>query len=349
MISLSNENILKLALSAYPPNDIHSLHKVAKNATLSKVLLKLLTYEPIYKPPGIEITLLNRYLSTITLLPDGNLILASNDGTLEKWDINNLNNPTLLATLNTYMDSITSLVPLPDNNMLICNRNSKLQLWNTKTNTCIRTIPLGRYKPSTYCPIILSNGNIAMSISRINSDLPNAYIIILNLNGDNNIVKVLDEDSHYSHSLVNLSGGRFASGNSKGLMSVWDIDNEYNCLKSLPGQTSNSCSLAFCKRRNLLFSGSYDSTITLVDMNSYERVAHFNTGQSSIRHVLLLPGGYFVTAYFGVKIWNVKNYECVSTIEGNDDSVLSLSHLKNKKMVSLLCLKYGEIKIYNYK
>jgi WD40 repeat protein len=340
---LNNENILKLILSNFKLPKIKILNYETKNWTISKTLLKLLSYEAIYKSLGntgnTSFGKQEKFISLFPINNDGNIIAYSEDFTLKTCDIKN----NIIKPLdNCGQIYITSMLILPNNILLTCT-TSALQLWDLK-NECnlLKKIKLGNYR-YLYNPILLDNGNIA--ISAINNF---SYIVIVDCSKhEHNIVKELNENTYYAFSLVTLSNNKFASGNSKGLISIWDIADDYKCLKSFENHKCQQVStLAFSEKENLLFSGFYNSTIKVFNMNDYVCVANFNTFQDSDAYIVLLPGGYFASVCKSVKIWNATNYHCVNTIEGNGSSFYSLLRLNDNRLVT--CSDDKGIAIWDY-
>jgi WD40 repeat protein len=326
---LNNENILKLILSNFKLPKIKILNYETKNWTISKTLLKLLSYEAIYKSLGnTGNTSFGKQEKFISLLPinnDGNIIAYSEDYTLKNWDIKNNISKPLINCGEIY---ITSMLILPSNILLTCTI-SGLQLWDLK-NECNLLKKIAFENRNFYNPILLANGNLAFSAMNNFS-----YLIIIDYSKDEDyIVKELNENTYPAFSLVNLSNNRFASGNCEGVIKIRDITDDYKCLKRFEKRKLKICSLAFSEKDNLLFSGFHNSTIRIFNMNNYVCVANFNTFQDSDAYIVLLPGGYFASVCKIIKIWDMRNYHCVNTIEGNGSYFYSLLLLNGNRLVT---------------
>jgi WD40 repeat protein len=57
-------------------------------------------------------------------------------------------------------------------------------------------------------------------------------------------------------SLANIVNDKFASGNWDGVITIWDINNDYSCNADLFGHDGLIRALLYIERYNLLLSGS---------------------------------------------------------------------------------------------
>jgi WD40 repeat protein len=342
MGDLNNENILKLILNNFKLFKVKTLSFEIKNRTISKALLKLLNYEAIYKSLGNQGKIFfgkqEKFISLLPFNNDMNIIAYSEDYTLKTWDIKNNISKTLDNCGEIF---ITSMLILPNNILLTCTAFA-LQLWDLKNEyNLLKKITFENYR-YLYNPILLNNRNLAISAMNYFS-----YLVIVDYSkNEDYIVKEFKENTYFAFSLINLSNNRFASGNCEGVISVWDIADDYKCLKSFENRKCRVYSLAFGEKENLLFSGFYDSTIKVFNINDYVCVANFNTFQDSDAYIVLLPGGYFASVCKSVKIWSSNNYHCVNTIEGNGSCFYSLLLLNDNRLVT--CSNDMGIAIWDY-
>jgi WD40 repeat protein len=349
---LHDENILKTILESLSLHLSFTMLDETKSKIISIVLLKLQKYDIIYKSLGKSSTLLVKHensISKIALLSNGNIISVK-DSSLKVWDTTN-NTCTEITNMSINVSSLSCL----PGDIIIVYTDNKIQLWDLKKEIkFIKDVDLGKYTLSATNPILLTNGCLAistmengfMAISTLEVDYAASILILDYRNNDsNNIVKVLTEYVTYSHILVNLPNGRFASGSCSGNISIWDINDNYRCIIS----EDHNCaiwSFAFNEKYNLLFTGFGDSTIKLFKIDSLKCVASFNTSQGGVAHILLLPGGYLISAFYDIKVWNMTNYQCINKIERKGMPLLSLLLLKDKRLAS--CSLSMGIKIFNY-
>jgi hypothetical protein len=90
MAKLDNENILKLIYDNLKFSNLKQLYSISKNKTMNKILLKHLTFENTFKSINSSKLLFQvserNDISSVALLPDGNLIL-SGFNKLTVWDM----------------------------------------------------------------------------------------------------------------------------------------------------------------------------------------------------------------------------------------------------------------------
>jgi WD40 repeat protein len=345
MIIFQNENILGLIFKNFTLREANRLHNETKNKTFSKFLLRSLNFEAIYKSIGkTTIRLVGHKFTPISvaLMPDGSVISVSNIA-FKLWDINNY---TCIRTVRTFVELIdVFLLVLSDSTVITYSQNNHIQLWDVKVESrCTKVIRLSKYKPVKTNPIILANGYLAVSVDLNRT----ASIMILDLYKDdgNNIINVLTEHTYHLYSFfVNLTNNTFASVSYENI-SIWDINNNYNCIRSLTGQRSKV--MAASEKYNLLISGSSDSTSRIFNMDTLKYLASFNSSQDNIDFVQFVPGGYFLSAcFYCIKFWEIKNYQCINTIEPQIDIFQYLLVLKDKRV--LTCpTRHSDIIIYNY-
>jgi WD40 repeat protein len=193
MIIFQNENILGLVFKNFTLREANRLHIEIKNKTFSKLLLRSLNFEAIYRSIGKTTTHLVGHKHTplsVVLMPDGNVISVSNIA----FKLRDINNYTCIRTVRTFVELVdVSLLVLSDITVITCSQNYHIQLWDVKVESrCTKVIRLSKYEPVNTNPIILANGYLVVSAFLNHS----AYILILDLykdDGNNNIINVLTE------------------------------------------------------------------------------------------------------------------------------------------------------------
>jgi WD40 repeat protein len=133
-------NLLTLIFTSFTPKGNNNILIGIKNKTISKAILVLADYKKIFKSIELDIVIKSETkLSSIVLLSNGNILLASFEKALKLWNINN-NNCILLET----EQFVSSLLMLPDDKFACCSyKNNHINKWEMKTDShpeCIKTI-----------------------------------------------------------------------------------------------------------------------------------------------------------------------------------------------------------------
>jgi WD40 repeat protein len=157
MIILKNENILRLIFNSINLPDIKHLTKTLKSKTINYILLRILSYENIYKTKGKTILFLRDEVESDTyemaMLPNGNLVTLSRSK-LNIWDTNSY------QCLKTIEDKILhSLMALLPNNIIVTSTyDGHLKFLNIENDfNCVKDI---RIKDDIYKLFLLSNKNL---------------------------------------------------------------------------------------------------------------------------------------------------------------------------------------------
>jgi WD40 repeat protein len=170
--------------------------------------------------------------------------------------------------------------------------------------------------------------------------------MIFDSNNDYKRVKTISfTDSFYS--LINLPDIEFASGFSDGSIKIWNILDDYKCLKTLVGHKGRVLCLEFIKKRNLLLSGSY-KTVRVWDMKSDLCINLILAHNGNVECLLSLPNGYFASGCVdgNIKIWDLNKYECINTLKGCQYEVDFLVLLEDYRIASLS--KFRTVMVWKY-
>jgi WD40 repeat protein len=258
-MKLKDENILKLVFSSISSYDTKELTDIIFNHTISKVLIRLLTYENIYKSLSINRILFEsqiQQITTLTKLQNGNLISThsnNEDNTLMQWHPNNYN--CIGATPSIY--AIDSLTILPQGGFItISLDNSYILIWD-EDHTCYKTLPLCSDKT-----LLLPNGNLFCSIHH--HFLNQTVIRILDCKDNYKNVKRIVDDVNSAKTTVNLSKNKYATAGE--VIKIWDIDKNYECISTFGEHVGLITCLLYIERFDLLISGSNDRIIKVWDL-----------------------------------------------------------------------------------
>jgi WD40 repeat protein len=331
MRNLTNENLLTLIFTSFTPIANNNILIGIKNKAISKAILVVTNYKKIFKSIELNIVMAKseKDLSSIALLPNGNIISASHDKTLKLWNKND-NTCIFLAT----EQFVSSLLMLPYDKFACCSyQYNHINIWDMKADSdpeCIKSI--NTYEGCKYisCLFLLSDLNIACSAKFDES----FRILILDSQNEYNCIQNFLGHIQMINHLISLPNNRIVSASKDETIKVWDLDIGL-CLKALTGHKHWVTSLIFIERDNSLVSGSHDKSIKIWEVNDFQclKTIHVKKG---IRCLLLLPGGYFASGgYNSIKIWDIKNYECINTIENQKGSVDHLVLTKDRRIVSI--------------
>jgi WD40 repeat protein len=257
MISL-NENLINLIMSSLRVKALNDKLKQAKNSLISKSILNTMSYEMRFKQIGQSTYLLNEStisFNPITELRENNLLTVDRNK-LKIWDI--IDYKCIKSSFEENESWITSIALLPDGNIICSTNDYKIKIWELgEIIRCVKTILIENYEYLEYL-LLLPDGNIACTAEHSFRDI--SCILILDPNRDY-IVQELNE-TYTSEKCLTLLTNSFASFSNM-VINIWDIDNDYKCIKKLSGHTYYIDCLLFIDRYNLLISGSKDGKIKI--------------------------------------------------------------------------------------
>jgi WD40 repeat protein len=322
-MKLKNDNILKLILKSIPLLQIKYKFETINNISLTRMMLDLLSYENIFKAMRKNQTFgeHKKWINFISLLPDGNIISASEDNILKIWD---LKTNQLIKTIKD--DSfLMSLVVLPGNKIATCSWKGVIRIYETQSYKLIKEISVNDCYLDRVS--LLSNGALACSGNSESDNIINIYDI-----DHYKLIKVIGKTGKLRTPLIDLGDNRLAFGFSSSWIKVWDY--ELNTKVCVLDTTKPITSLLFIEGNSLLLSGSNDGIIMIWSTEDYNCVKMVETQQGMLKSLLLLPSGYFASAGREIKLWNVKNFECINTLQGHSETVISLLFLKDNRIGS---------------
>jgi WD40 repeat protein len=239
MPTMANANIMKLVFK-----NIISPQKILpaiRNKTLYNIILRTTDFDNIYKSMGKSKVLLlgcKADYPKITLLDSGNAATACWDGKLRIFDTKNYKCIKTVEGVN----EIQSMVTLSDNNIAIC-ASHHIKIFDTsKDYQCIKTISVNGHKYDKL--FVLSNGDLA-SKAYINQ----YSIVIYHHNTDYNSFKELTEAEDGFMCITSISKCNVAIGSYKSLLIyIYDIEDDYKCLKKLSGHKDWILDIVFDNR-----------------------------------------------------------------------------------------------------
>jgi WD40 repeat protein len=144
----------------------------------------------------------------------------------------------------------------------------------------------------------------------------------------------IEKHSSYISCLANLPINKFVSGSKDKTINIWDIYDDYKCVKTLNEHNGLIQALCAVPQKNILLSTSMDKTIKVWDIINYVCLRTIETDCDGMRCLVSLPGGYFASNYFSrIKIWDLGNFKCVNTLE-SDAHMTSLLLMDDGRLIS---------------
>jgi WD40 repeat protein len=339
-MEFNNINIINFVFKSFLLSNIKQHFQNIKNMPLSKLMLKLLSYKNIFKSLGSNKVELggfdNKAIVLITLLQDGNIVSALDDNTLNIWDTKS---QKLIKTITAENTSVlNSLLILPDNKIATGFFEGIIAVYNAVNDyKLLKTIITEFYIQFMK---LLSNDKLAC----IGWVKKTAFIKIYDLNDSYKILKVIENQNCMTSSLIYMDNYLFAYGNYSPLnvsnkaysIRIWDF-NSNMCVKVLAIFIEKLVlALLFIKKQNLLLSRFGNGVIMVWDVIGYECIKVIEL-QQELLSFILLPNGYFASAGKEIKIWDIKDFTCVNTLNGNNTrSIKSILLMPDKRIAELM-------------
>jgi WD40 repeat protein len=346
MITFKNENILKTIFKTYTLLDTRHQSIKIQNKLIFDILTKYLNNSAIFKSMGKSFHILSGHISFVTslaLLPDGNIVSGSDNTTLKIWDVNtNECKKTILG----HQCNIKSVITLPDDKIVSCSVDGNIKIWDINDDfKCLRTINLPGFTMFNQL-VLLSNGNIACTAIKHFE----TYILVFDRQVDfRSIIKTIKAQTISDNYTVILSGDKFASTGQGYSINIYDVDNGYECVKVIKGHASVISALLFIIGKDLLISATYNGYINIWKISDdYQCIKTIDACRKGLTCLLYLGNLYFACGFNDktIKIWDLKDYKCVNTFQGHRLGITSLIMLKCKRIASASL--DGTVIIYNY-
>ena len=258
-------------------------------------------------------------VNCVAVLPDGNFVSGSNDGTLRLW---NTNTGETIRTFGEHLNAVTCVAVLPDGNFVSGSRDTTLHLWNTNTGH----IRMFRGHTNTVsCIAVLPNGNIV-------SGSEDGTLRLWNTNTGKVIRIFRGYPPHFVTSIAVLPDGNFVSGSEDNTLRLWNT-NTGEVIQNFE-DTHAVRSVAVLPDGNFV-SVSDSKTVRLWNTNTGD-IRTFEGHTKGVYFVVVLPDGNFISASEDrtLRIWNTTTGETIQTIEEHPHIVKSIAVLPDGKFVS---------------
>jgi WD40 repeat protein len=366
MSALINENLIGLIFSSFTLYDLQAHFDKLKNKTINEIRLKIASYDKIFTTMGrskIILAEVHKDIFPPVVLPNSNLLSASEDGTIQFWD---MKSGLCIKTL-TAEDRIYTFTVLENGNIMVYLYNEKIQVWKDYGEGPTRTIEVNvNYNPNI---LFLSNGDMAhhdgwppfiilyfednYQSSKVLNRHEEGYIKEIRQISDNlfyklcempDSLKIYDIQNDYKcifmieeHLRPFILINNMLLGVTDDDIIILDIVDEYKCLHRLKGHINDVNDLLYIDKAHILLSGSYDYTIKAWDAdNSFNCIMTIDTGGYLLGKLLVLKNGYFATTYVNddkIRIWNLISFKCVNILK-HDFNPINIKLFEDNRILS---------------
>lgn len=173
-------------------------------------------------------------------------------------------NITEKKTIYGHTEGVLCLLLMSDGRLASCSNDQKIKIYNMKQNfNCDMTIIGHIQKVTSICQldydrIVSCSWDKTIKIWKV---------FLTSYHCEYNI-----EDAHSSEirKVITLTNHRFASCSQDKTIKIWNSDHPYNLICVLEGHTNDVYSILQVKGKNILASGSYDNTLRLWNISSYQ-------------------------------------------------------------------------------
>ena len=256
-------------------------------------------------------------VNCVAVLPDGNFVSGSNDGTLRLWNTNTGH----IRTFGEHLNAVICVAVLPDGNFVSGSRDKTLRLWNTNTGH----IRMFRGHTNTVsCIAVLPNGNFVSGSEDKTLRLWNTIT--------GKTIRIFEGHSHFVTCVATLPDGNFVSGSKDKTLHIWNT-NTGKVIQTFEDTHAVNC-VAVLPDGNIV-SGSQDKTVRLWNTITGP-IRAFEGHTKGVYFVVVLPDGNFISASEDrtLRIWNTTTGETIQTIEEHPHIVMSIAILPDGNFVS---------------
>jgi WD40 repeat protein len=262
------------------------------------------------------------------------LATASTDNTIMIYD---MEDGTLLNTLEGHRSWVINLIELSDGRLASCSYDKTIRIWKLPSGICQMVL---RGKADVWCVMelpqnILLSGSADGVIRCWNLKFkPNRFLKTINTASKGIVTDIILLDNDY------LACG---SGHN---VDIIRYEDGYN-VKTLYGHKDYVRSLIHLERKRQLLSASGDYTIRLWSLETYQTLKIFKGHTSIIWKIVMFNEVVIASASSDCTImfWDLEDGCCIGTLEDEED-VTSLVVLQDGTLISAGnedCIKFWSV------
>ncbi|MCP2728856.1 NB-ARC domain-containing protein [Limnofasciculus baicalensis] len=276
------------------------------------------------------------WVHSVAFSPEGQILASgSNDETVRLWDVNT---GQCLKTLRGHTGCVQSVAFSPDGQILASGSNDQtVRLWDVKTGQCLKV--LTGHTNHLLSVIFTPDGQTLISSGE--DQTVRLWQVVMG-----ECLRIIETHINWVLSVaLSPDGGTLATGSDGKMVKFWDITNGA-CIGTLPDYNSYVWALAYAHWRSdvnhpdreILATGSEDGTVKIWDALTGEclqtlqghrdREASKEQSADRVWLVLFSPNGSTLLSASEnqtVKLWDVRTGQCLRTLEGYSNSVLSVA------------------------
>ncbi|HEX4962715.1 MAG TPA: TIR domain-containing protein [Thermoanaerobaculia bacterium] len=260
-------------------------------------------------------------VNAVAMLDDRRIVSASDDGTLQVWD---LESGRSLKTLEGHTDSVTAVAVLTGGRVVSASNDGTLRVWDLESGRSLKT--LEGHTVSVTAVAALSGG-------RVVSASDDETLRVWDLESGHSL-KTLEGHTDSVTAVAVLTDGRVVSASDDETLRVWDLESGHS-LKTLEGHTDSVTAVAALTGGRVV-SASNDGTLRVWDLESGRSLKTLEGHTDSVTAVAALAGGRVVSASRDetLREWNLESGWSLQTLEGHRNWVTAVAALSDGRVVS---------------
>ena len=222
---------------------------------------------------------------------------------------------------NAHSSAISRFKLLPNGLMASASPDNNVKIWNTKTWSLIRNYT--EHTDSTYGLEYILNDKIASG----------SYTINIWKISTGQTLKIINV-GYLVLALQLLTNGLLASGDSSGLVKLWNVTNG-ELVQTLQGHTGNVNDLVLINDL-VLASSSDDRTIRLWNIQTLKMINVLKGHTDQVFGLKMISSSILASASHDrtIKIWNSTSGEIINTLYQNERIFWALDVLNENVLVS---------------
>lgn len=219
--------------------------------------------------------------------------------------------------------SVSSVSISPNGEHIVSASRNLIYIWDVQTGECLQTIE--EHTAHVMSVSYSSDGKYIVSASE------DGTVRVWKLDkGEYRCIKTLENNLRKFRMASFSPDGKYlvaiAYFFSKSYIYVWDVNNDYECIKEIPIDIPNLdysiTSISFSPDSKYLLSALIDKTIRIWEVkNDFKCIKVLDKHTDIVYHSSFSPDGRYIVSASADKticVWDVRNdYKCIKTLEGH--------------------------------